>query len=83
MTKEDFLDEMKWFLEFYEKTLNDTQTKIWFDFFGNFKKDKFHQALVKYIEESKQPFFPAIGEINDLSKQLNQPIPLSHRPFPL
>jgi hypothetical protein len=63
MTKEEFKKEMTWFLEFYDKKLNQIQTKIWFEFFEEFSVSKFNSLLKKHINSDESPFFPAIGKV--------------------
>lgn len=68
MKKEELTEEMKWFCNYYEKTLNDTQCRIWFDVFSKNNKAHFHENLMKHIKKSQNPFFPALGEIASMFK---------------
>lgn len=68
MTKEDFLNEMTWFLEFYDKTLSDRQSYVWYEVFKDFDKADFSHCLKIHIKYDEQPFFPALGKIFSLIK---------------
>ena len=63
MKKEEFLEEMKWFLEFYDKRLNQTQGKIWWENFKYYPRIRLHNALCDHISKAKENYFPAIGVI--------------------
>jgi hypothetical protein len=69
MTKEEFLSEMTWFLEYYDKKLNDIQTKIWFEAFSNYSKEVFANSLKNHIKTSEVPFMPSLGNIYNPIKQ--------------
>lgn len=65
MTKEKFLSEMSWFLEFYDVTQNKTQTKIWFEIFGALPVEIFNKSLTAHIKEDLFPGMPALGKITE------------------
>lgn len=68
MTEKEFLDEMEWFCEFYEKELKQSQVKIWFEMFGKEEQKIFNEALKTHIKIDTFPTFPALGKIYELIK---------------
>jgi len=54
---------MKWFAEFYDKTMKPIEMKIWFEMFQNLTVQKLHDALLNHIRHDDQPWFPAPGKI--------------------
>jgi hypothetical protein len=63
MVKEDFFNEIKWFLDYYESKMTEIKSKIWFEIFEKETKENFHEALMAHIQYDDQPFFPAPGKI--------------------
>jgi hypothetical protein len=70
MKKEEFSTELCLIAAFYDRKLNDVQTKIWFDFFGEFTQKEFHDAISKHIGQSDDSRFPAVGTIYKILQKL-------------
>jgi hypothetical protein len=70
MVKEEFFNEMEWFLEFYDHKLTDVQSKVWFEIFRPLKKEPFHTALIWHLREDEYTNFPAPGKITLKIKEL-------------
>lgn len=65
MNQQEFDSRMVWFLSYYEKELNETQTIQWFDALKKYEIKIFNEAISNHIQYSKSPYFPALGEIVD------------------
>jgi hypothetical protein len=63
MVKVEFEKQMAWFTEFYDTTLNKTQTIRWFEMFEQFSEKTFENALKAHIRMDDQPFFPPLSKI--------------------
>ncbi len=64
MKKAEFLAAMNPFADFYEKVLNETQTRLWFDMFKTYPVSQFAKALADHIQSSDDSRFPALGIIH-------------------
>ena len=73
MTQEEFLKEIRWFLEFYEKKFNKTQSKVWYELFKQHTAEEFNSALNRHIKNSEDKFFPAPAAIKVIPKILPHP----------
>lgn len=66
MTKNEFFEEMVWFLEYYDVKLNQTQSQVWFDNFSKLDRTHFNKMLKLHIKTDVDTRFPAIGKITQL-----------------
>jgi hypothetical protein len=70
LNKEEFLAEMRIVLEFYDKRVNKTQARIWFEMFSKFSVEVFSKAIKKHLEIDDQNFFPAPAKILKLAEAI-------------
>jgi hypothetical protein len=54
---------MKWFLEYYDKHLRDSESVIWFKIFNPLPVNIFSEALLGHIKNDCEIFFPSPGKI--------------------
>lgn len=65
MTEKEFVKELTWFAEYYEKKLNKIQSRMWYEVFKKYPAADFHNALMEYLRSSKIDRFPAIGDVRE------------------
>ena len=71
MTKEEFLKEMTWFLEYYDKKFNDTQTRIWYEALKDISHETLNKLFNEFIRKEENPFIPSLGRISNFYKEKN------------
>ena len=64
MTRDEFSQEMEWFLKFYDANLNSVQSNIWFETFRYYSQSDFSKALRKHTKEDTFTTLPAPGKIS-------------------